>query len=456
VNVFIQCTAGYCRRRQVYLQLKRTLQNFRSLAQSVNSAAIFTTFVKKKILTPRRKIFVALPLMDELENIPALLKCFREQTFRHFEVVICVNQPDSWWHFPDKREICKKNQATIELLHTHNPGNFTIIDRSTPGKGWDKKHHGVGWARKTAMDHVSRNAANEDIILTLDGDTFFSSQYFETIAAAFDQYPDIKALAVPYYHPLPDDDEAAARAILRYEIYMRHYAINMLRTGNPYAFTALGSAIASTVRAYRSIDGITPHKSGEDFYFVQKLRKFGAVLIWIEEQVYPAARFSDRVFFGTGPAMIRGSSGDWSGYPIYPDYFFDEVKTTFDGFPQLYNFDIELPMTTFLIEKFGETFWQPLRANASAPEHFTRACKHKVDGLRILQYLKWRNRNEASKDGENLMAFFTRYFTHHNSIKQTNWKNFSFEKESLQSLNFIRDLLTQEENLWRKKIRVLR
>jgi hypothetical protein len=393
--------------------------------------------------------------MDELDNIPALLACFRQQTFPNFEVVMCVNQPDNWWNNPDKAEVCKSNQATIELLHKKNPGNFTVIDRSTPGQGWDNKHYGVGWARKTAMDHVSRIAANEDIMLTLDGDTDFSPQYFETVAAAFDQYPEMKGIAAPYYHPLPND-EAAAHAILRYEIYMRYYAINMLRIKNPYAFTALGSAIACTVQTYRSIGGITPHKSGEDFYFVQKMRKFGEVLIWIEEKVNPAARFSDRVFFGTGPAMIRGSSGDWAAYPIYPAHFFDEIKTTFDGFAQLYDRDIALPMTTFLIEKFGENFWQPLRINASTSGHYIRACNHKVDGLRILQYLKWRNRNEESKDEDNLTAFLTRYFPDDEFVNQSNWKNFSFEKSSIKSLNLTRDFLTEKEDLWRKKIKVLR
>ena len=76
-------------------------------------------------------------------------------------------------------------------------------------------------------------------------------------------------LAVPYYHKLIGD--ATDRLILRYEIYMRCYLINLLRIQNPYAFTALGSAMAVTVRAYRKAGGLTPVKSGEDFYFLQNL-----------------------------------------------------------------------------------------------------------------------------------------------------------------------------------------
>lgn len=402
-----------------------------------------------------RKIFVALPLSDELENIPALLDCFDKQSFRNFEVVVCVNQPEDWWELPEKSEICRRNQATIDLLIGKNLNFLTILDRSLPGNGWDKKNFGVGWARKTVMDQISKIAGKEDIILTLDGDTVFSENYFQSIASAFAMNPGIKAIAIPYFHPLPVNNQAAALAILRYEIYMRYYALNMLITMNPYAFTALGSAIACTVQTYRSIGGITPHKSGEDFYFVQKLRKYGQVLIWLDEKVYPAARFSDRVFFGTGPAMIRGNSGDWSGYPIFPVHYFDEIKTTFDGFEELYKADIELPMSDFLREKFGESFWRPLRHNASSAVHFVRSCQHKVDGLRILQFLKWRHKNSNLTDEESLAAFFNRFYPDDEFVKQIDWQSFSFKNASVETLDRLRIFLTEKEELWRKKINVL-
>ena len=402
------------------------------------------------------KIYVAVPLMDELENIPQLLDCLQAQTYRNFEVVVCVNQPDDWWNRRDKMEICQRNQATLETLNHQKPDFLTVIDRSSPGKGWNEKHFGVGWARKTVMDFISQQANPADAILTMDGDTVFAENYFAAIANAFVEFPEIKAVTIPYYHPIPDGDLAAARAILRYEIYMRHFALNMLRIGNPYAFTALGSAMACTVKTYRSIGGITPHKSGEDFYFVQKLRKFGEILIWLEEKVYPSARFSDRVFFGTGPAMIRGNSGDWSGYPVYPFHYFDEIKATFDVFGQLFKNDTELPMIPFLREKFGENPWQPLRKNAKSAEQFIRSCQHKVDGLRVLQYLKWRHNQEESSNEQNLAEFLNHFFPEDQFVQQTDWKSVDFEKSPIEILDGIRNYLTEKEHLWRKTIRILR
>jgi glycosyltransferase involved in cell wall biosynthesis len=412
------------------------------------------TFAKKITLDRGRKIFVALPLMDELENIRALLLCFQRQSFRNFEVVVCVNQPDRWWDDSEKKPVCLRNEATIGLLRSSNAGYLTVIDRSTKGRGWSEKQFGVGWARKTIMDHISEKAEDQDVILTLDGDTIFLERYFETVVAAFLDFPDIKAIAIPYYHPLPVNDIAAARAMLRYEIYMRCFALNMLRIDNPYAFTALGSAIACTAKTYKSIGGITPHKSGEDFYFVQKIRKFGGILIWIDEKVYPAARFSDRVCFGTGPAMIKGNQGDWSAYPIFPTDYFDEIKTTFDGFKKLYNGDHTLPMTEFLTEKFGKNFWRPLRKNSTGADLFIKACRHKVDGLRILQYLKWRHQGTTLKDEINLETFLSRFYPDDDLVKRIDWEQFDFS--SIETLNLIRDFLTEKEGQWRKKIRILR
>lgn len=407
-------------------------------------------------MTADRKIVVALPLMDELENLPQLLRCLENQSYRNFMLVVCVNQPDEWWNIREKQEICKRNLETLALLKDQKHAFLTVIDRSSPGSGWDTKKYGVGWARKIAMDHASALTGNHDVILTLDGDTTFSKHYFQSVVNAFDEYPEIKALTVPYFHPLPVKDEPAARAILRYEIYMRYYAMNMLRIGNPYAFTALGSAIACTAQTYQSIGGITPHKSGEDFYFVQKLRKFGQILIWLDEKVYPAARFSDRVFFGTGPAMIRGNGGDWSGYPVFPFQYFDEIKATFDGFEQLFENDLEFPMTPFLMDKFGKDPWKPLRENASTIDRFIRACQHKVDGLRILQYLKWRNRNDDSNDEANLVEFLYRFYPDDDFVKQTNLTTLNFEQDSVEELNRLRNFLSEKEDEWRKTIKVLR
>ena len=46
-------------------------------------------------------------------------------------------------------------------------------------------------------------------------------------------------------------------------------------------------------------------------------------------------------------------------------------------------------MTSFLRQQLDtDDLWEPLRRNFRTREHFVHACEERVDGLRILQYLK--------------------------------------------------------------------
>jgi len=105
------------------------------------------------------QIYIALPVMDEMERLPLLMQAIFDQTFQHFTLVVCVNQPDSWWDDPLRRHVCNENQLTIKYLHSLDDKRIEIIDKSSPGKGWPPKGHGIGYARKFLLDHISRVAA---------------------------------------------------------------------------------------------------------------------------------------------------------------------------------------------------------------------------------------------------------------------------------------------------------
>jgi hypothetical protein len=139
--------------------------------------------------------------------------------------------------------------------------------------GWTGKDHGVGMARKTLMDAI-------DLWCTQDAAASVSAEGMSAEHKDFPgrkntrhatkkahhhpghhpqpgcrygiraqlpgfggiivpKHPTMMGLSNPYYHKLTGE-EALDRAMLRYEIYMRHYAINMWRIGSPYSFTALG------------------------------------------------------------------------------------------------------------------------------------------------------------------------------------------------------------------------
>lgn len=403
------------------------------------------SFTFAEVENNQTKIFVALPVLDEFENLPEFLTCFKGQTWPNKKLVVCVNQPDDWWGRADKKRVCENNQRSLEYLKSKVQFDIEVIDRSSRGQGWSAKKYGVGWARKVAMDRISEVANENDILISLDADTTFNPTYFESVFQTLINNPKAVALSVPYYHKLTSEDDKD-RAILHYEIYMRYYAINLWRIGNPYAFTAVGSAIALPVKAYRAIGGITPHKSGEDFYFVQKLRKYGDVLTHNPEKVYPEARYSDRVGFGTGPAMIKGSKGNWESYPVYPYRFFDEIRETTDLFPTLFETDVPTKLDQFIKEKFkAENIWQALRTNFKTKQQFIRACHHKLDALRILQYLKWRNQHAESGDEENLVDFLKKFYPEKWRSLNIQSGQLSFENADIDTLDQIRNLLVELE-----------
>ena len=391
-------------------------------------------------------IHVALPVLNEPQYLYKLVDCISRQTYTRFKVYVCVNQPEAWWDNPEKSEICLTNEMTLEWLRTLDTDTFFIIDKASGGYGWDDKNFGIGWARKVIMDHIVGVAAPADLILSLDADTTFNDTYFLSVALNFYNNPDAVALAAPYFHLLSEDPRAS-RAILRYEIYMRHYQLNLWRIGSPYTFTALGSALACPVRSYTAVGGMTPKTSGEDFYFLQKLRKYGRILFWNDEKVFPAARFSDRVFFGTGPAMIKGDAGDWTSYPIYAIELFDEIWETYELLPAFFLKTEMTPVVQFLSGLLQEKDpFAPLRRNFKTSENFVRACHEKLDGLRILQYLKSNQKKYPGSDEYHLQNFIQGNYDQSQLRRMgVDLTCFSFDKSPLTDLEKIRLLLFEKE-----------
>ena len=331
-------------------------------------------------------ISVAIPILAEQDNLPSLLSHFRRQTFRAFTLYLCVNNEEQGYGFAE-------NQESLRLLQNVEDLPLVIIDRSSQGQGWTGKKKGVGWARKLLFDRIAADLDENELVVSMDADTGFDDDYLESVCNTMNAHPDYTAFCVPYYHPL--DGGSLDRPMLRYECYMRHYLIHLLRIGNPYAFTALGSAMAFPMWAYRRAGGITPLQGGEDFYLLQKLAKTGKVQLHFchptsfLSAVRPQGRVSARVPFGTGPAIAAGIQEMDSRYPFYCEQGFNAIKATYDTFPTLYERDIETPLSSFLRQQLGtDDLWSPLRKNYRTCAHFTRACAERVDGLRIMQYLK--------------------------------------------------------------------
>lgn len=372
-------------------------------------------------------------MMDELRNLPLILERLDHQTFRDFSLYVCVNQPESWWTDGDEEHlrICRENMQSLDLLRQHP--DVVVIDRCSAGSGWSGKQQGVGWARKLLFEAIARTASDDELVVSLDADTGFSESYLEKVARTMNRNPHASALAVPYYHPLPEQQDLARR-LLRYECYMRHYLLSLIEIGSPYAFSALGSAMVFPLKAYLRAGGITPLQGGEDFYLMQKFAKTGQIVLATSAMVFPQGRPSARVPFGTGPAVAQSLETQTERYPFYSDEGFREVGRTFALFPELYFHDVETPMSEFLRQQFrSDDLWGPIRRNFKRQDLFVHACEEKVDGLRILQFLK-----RFPVSDENLSRFITDY-------GRPVPEDFSFAESPIEDLQAVREILFQME-----------
>ena len=89
--------------------------------------------------------------------------------------------------------------------------------------------------------------------------------------------------------------------------------------------------------------------------------------------------------------------------------------------------------------------FEKLRLNARNEKQFTRACHEKLDGLRILQYLKSRQNEEPSKDESNLVEYISHYYPSESESLFPGQEEVSFDHSSLEDLEKIRVFLMQKE-----------
>ncbi|MBO4402430.1 MAG: glycosyltransferase family 2 protein [Bacteroidales bacterium] len=360
----------------------------------------------------------AIPAMDELGTLEKTLECIARQDYRgKISVWVCVNGPYSDYEIADNDNIRQAiENAKMRILHNEllwnqliqNPWNLDLhlIDRYSPEKAWREKQAGVGLARQHCIAALLPHASDDNILISMDADTLFHPDFVREVVHCLQRHPHATAVNPPYYHPL-SGDEAQDRAMLRYEIYLRCHLIQLLRIGSPYAFTALGSAIACRLSDYQKSGGYDSQQAGEDFYLLQKLAKMGKIALDCRAKVYPANRLSDRVPFGTGPAIKIFQEGIQGKYPIFSKKGYDAIAQSYQMLPALQQADVRTPLTDFLDETFPQKGgWDKLRKNYPGLANFTKAFHQKADGLRLFQFLKAFRLANPSTDEENLQELW--------------------------------------------------
>jgi hypothetical protein len=101
-------------------------------------------------------------------------------------------------------------------------------------------------------------------------------------------------------------------------------------TGFPYYWHTIGSAFAVSADAYVRVGGMGRQQGGEDFYFLQKVFALGNIRELKDTTVFPMARLSDRVPFGTGPSLQKIVNEPDGNVRAYSKRAFEELKRLFD------------------------------------------------------------------------------------------------------------------------------
>lgn len=287
------------------------------------------------------EMVVVVPVYNEpdiIRSLEALQSC--EQPPCAVEVLSVVNFPED-----TSREIIhnsKKTYAEIEKwsLENSRPG-FKFFPVWTGGL--KKKFAGPGLARKIGMDEAVRRlfrAGNDNgLIVSFDADCTCDADYLLKIYQLYKNKIAFNGCAVFYEHFVDLQDDHLADHIVNYELHLRYYSNALKYAGYPYFFHTIGSTMVVTASAYVSAGGMNRRKAGEDFFFLQKIFPMGGFYYLNTTTVYPSARVSDRVPFGTGATMAKLEHSEDARYPTYNPKSFHELKDFLNLTARWYNAD---------------------------------------------------------------------------------------------------------------------
>jgi hypothetical protein len=177
--------------------------------------------------------------------------------------------------------------------------------------------------------------------------------------------------------------------------------------GFPFAYHTVGSAMAVRCASYAQVGGMNTRKAGEDFYFLHKCierGKFGEIT---SVSVFPSARISDRVPFGTGRAMGEQleNGKKWKTYPLENFLelrnFFSEIQEIYEGknillLPSIIS---SACLRSFLNKEHATKKIKEIKRHTASEESFVKRFYHWFNAFMLMKYLHYA-RDEGRRDVE--------------------------------------------------------
>jgi hypothetical protein len=344
-------------------------------------------------------MIVVIPCLDEPdlhETIHSLLACDRPDA-EVLVAVICNAGEDV------AKESVMQNrityQQTLLLAQSLDEKGMTLcplLFEQLP-----RKHAGVGLARKIGMDlaiqHFLTHEKEHGVIVSLDADCTVSPHFLTAIQDAFSTSKQLNATLHGFAHRTRGDDPEMEHAVRQYESYLTYFSRMLQQSGFPWYWHTIGSTFAVSAKAYVKTGGMGRQQGGEDFYFLQKVFALGHIKELPDAKVYPLARFSDRIPFGTGPALQKILEEPDKVMKVYSRRSFRELTVLFsliDHFFRMSNqqiiaaLDVLNPtLVEFLYENNIMEMLADCKRNSATLTTFRKRFFHHFNAFRIIKYL---------------------------------------------------------------------
>ena len=319
---------------------------------------------------------------------------------KNIEIVVVINFSETDEEINKARQrILSELAASYSEKESEETFKFSVIN----AYNLPCKYSGAGLARKIGMDYAINRFAEQEksdgVIVSLDADCKVATNYFQAICDFFFQ-KSFQGGTLYFEHEVNKnlDGIQVPDAINQYELHLRYYVQVLRWCGFPFAFHTIGSCFAVTAERYVRAGGMPRKQAGEDFYFLQKaipMGKFGEISATC---VYPSARISDRVPFGTGPS-IRKLVDDQSEYFTYNLQAFIELKGLFEVKKKFYQLDrsgfenivqnFSERMRSYLVNSdFFDVLYQ-INANCSNEKTFEKRFWEVFSAFRVVKYLNY-------------------------------------------------------------------
>ncbi len=316
-------------------------------------------------------------------------------------------------------------KETQEWIHHHPQEqlHFHVIysDDLTP------KDAGPGLARKIGMDEALHRfiAADqpEGAIISLDADCQVAPNYFSVLEKEFIFQPQLNGCNIYFEHPLSSSLKKEVRqAITNYELFLRYYKQALAYAGFPYAYHTIGSCMGVKAPVYAKQGGMNKNKGGEDFYFLHKIFPLGDFVEITGTTVYPKARLSQRVPYGTGKAITEWVEKDKKTYYTYPLQQFKDLRSLFSHVTplhhqtpqQLHQFlnTLTPALQAFLKKQNFISRIQEIQANTAHPQTFEQRFFQWFNGMKVLKYCyfgqeEYYSLSSLQKESAHLLQVFT-------------------------------------------------